>query len=331
MPTSPLFAVPMLEGGSDYPTPDSTADAKQINDQFKYAEQFWGVKEVTSGTLPSSPKNQQLIYESDTGRLRYWDGTTWVTVSPPNALRGTTAARDAAFPTPANAAARVALAAQVPLWFNTEKGYEQQYFAQFDDAGAGIFSRKTHGWRASLTAGGRVPISVFTASGATPANVKKYGSSVEVIAATTTVFLDGCFTTDFDAYDIDIEVHAAATSGDMTFQFRAAGALSASALYDHERIGAAAASLGSLSVTNATSWTVGSVATNTSLIRMRITNPASATDFKRMEFAGGNGSDSLLQGIGRYRSLTALDGLQIGNGGNLTRATIRVYGVSNGL
>ena len=36
------------------------------------------VKNCTSTTRPSSPTVGQVIYESDTKNLRYWDGTTWI-------------------------------------------------------------------------------------------------------------------------------------------------------------------------------------------------------------------------------------------------------------
>jgi hypothetical protein len=136
MPESPLFAIPMLEGGSDYPTPDATADSKQINDQFKYTEQFLGIKPVTSGTLPSTPKTQQLIYETDTGNIRFWDGDEWITVEQNDKTGGTTAERDTQFGTPGSAGDRVALANKCPMWFNTEKGYTERYFSATADASA---------------------------------------------------------------------------------------------------------------------------------------------------------------------------------------------------
>lgn len=138
MPESPLFAIPMLEGGSDYPSPDAVADAKQINDQFKYIEQFLGVKIVTSGTLPSSPKTQQLVYETDTGRFRYWSGSTWVTISDNTSVTvgGTSAERDTRFGSTASAAERVALANSDSRWYNTEKGYSERYYSATADASA---------------------------------------------------------------------------------------------------------------------------------------------------------------------------------------------------
>ena len=233
MPESPLFAVPMLEGGSDYPSPDATADAKQVNDQFKYAEQFWGVKPVTSGTLPSSPKNQQFIVETDTGKLRYWNGTTWVNLR--DNLRGTTAQRNAYFGTPL-AADRAALANTIPLWYNTDKGFEEQYFAQFDDAGVTATTpvKKVFGWKPA-SKNGRVALSVFSvASSDSPANVKKYGSTVELTGTSSAIVLDNVFTADFDEYEIEFEITGVTAGLSVQFLLRNAGANLTSGVYNSQ-------------------------------------------------------------------------------------------------
>lgn len=61
--------------------------------------------------------------------------------------RGTTAQRDALWTGTGTAAARVAQANKVPLWFNTDKGYTERYFNQHDDAGALLRnSAAVHGW-----------------------------------------------------------------------------------------------------------------------------------------------------------------------------------------
>ncbi len=156
MPDSPLFGIPMLEGGSDYPSPDATADAKQINDQFKYVEQFLGIKPVTSGALPSSPKTQQVVYETDTGKLKYWSGSAWVEIKVPTT--GSTAERDAFWGSPANGSQRVALANQFPIWRNTDKGWIEQYFANDGDSAIGGYkaavAAKEPGW---YPIGGKLP------------------------------------------------------------------------------------------------------------------------------------------------------------------------------
>lgn len=235
MPTSPLFAIPMLEGGSDYPSPDAIADAKQVNDQFKYLEQFVGVQEVTSGTLPSSPKEQQFIYETDTGRVRYWDGTQWVTIA--YRMVGTTAQRNALYPTPATPSARVALANAAPLWFNTEKGWQEQYYAQYDDAGAVATTpvREVHGWGPAQHLG-LIPLTQFVANqaGAAPTVVSKRGSRVKVTTAGAAIDFDNVFTSDFKHYKI--RVYGGSSVGtDLSFQLRAAGVLITALNYSSNR------------------------------------------------------------------------------------------------
>lgn len=77
MPNSPRIKFPLLTGGSDYPTPDDPADAKDINDGLLALEAEVGVKRVTSGTRPSAPYTGQLIFETDTDLLFHWNGSAW--------------------------------------------------------------------------------------------------------------------------------------------------------------------------------------------------------------------------------------------------------------
>ena len=229
MPESPLFAVPMLEGGSDYPTPDSAADAKDINDMFKYAENFWGVLPVTSGSLPSSPKDQQLVHETDTGRLRYWDNPAWVTIVP-DRDKGTTAERDALYPAPGSPTDRVALANTFPLWFNTQKGYQEQYYAQFDDSGATALTptKKTFGWAPALTSG-RVPLLNWGALG----TGVKHGAVQAWPATGTLMGFESIFLNypEFEAIEFEFIYDTATSSADQAMLFRNSGADVATAQY----------------------------------------------------------------------------------------------------
>jgi hypothetical protein len=137
MPNSPLFAIPLLTGGSDYPTPDQTADAKLLNDQVLAMEKFLGITICTSGTRPSSPKKQQIIVESDTGLAFYYSGTAWVAlyenIDRSTIPTGNTTERDAFYGSPATAAARKTLANRASRWSNNTTGWMEQYFAQSGD------------------------------------------------------------------------------------------------------------------------------------------------------------------------------------------------------
>lgn len=324
---SPLFEVPMLEGGSDYPTPDATADTKQINDQWKYAEQFWGILECTSGSLPSSPKVQQLVYETDTGRIRYWDGSDWVTttqLATPDV--GTTSARDAKYPTPGSAGARVALAAQAIQWFNTEKGYTEQYFSQYDDAGANLsLSKKTHGWKPTY---GKHPLTQFTLIGA---NQRKIGNLIELTANNAQFEADGVFTDAFDEYEIVLEVGASSGTVFINFQFRTAAAVVAGTNYQLQRLRGGGASASASTQANDPQWQIGhTLAASGTYVTLRVTNPMLA-EKKRVQAISYEDADLYVSG-GICDSTALCDGLKIAvASGTFTQpSSLQVYGISNG-
>lgn len=70
-------------------------------------------------------------------------------VSSGGPLRGTTAQRDARFGTPANDAARVALANRKIVWYNTDLGWEESYYATTGLTGLtakGLLAGYSSGW-----------------------------------------------------------------------------------------------------------------------------------------------------------------------------------------
>lgn len=110
---------------------------------------------------------------------------------------GTESERDAFWSIPGDAAARVALAAKAPRWYNTELGWEQQYYAQFDDAGATPkFAAATHGWKAK----GRQLIHPGTIVAASGTAVDQ-GSHI-LFTGAAGVELRSLFTADFDDYEV---------------------------------------------------------------------------------------------------------------------------------
>lgn len=134
---------------------------------------------------------------------------------------GTSAERDAYWGTPASATARVELANRNARWFNTDKGYEQQYYAQFDDAGVGAApARDVFGWYAAshLT---EVPLSKFTLGGSAGTFSKRGGVAVGTASALLT--LDGVFSADFKNYKIVIDITAMSAASDLIVNLRAAG------------------------------------------------------------------------------------------------------------
>lgn len=143
---------------------------------------------------------------------------------------GTTAERDLFWGVPGSAAARVALAAKGARWFNTEKGYEQQYFAQFDDAGAGAFTRTTHGWKPAAHLS-QVPIPIQPATVASTGTVSKRGNSIVVTANAVSIDVDNIFTDDFEDYLIRVVGNVPVVGG-VILQLRAAGVLVNTTTYE---------------------------------------------------------------------------------------------------
>lgn len=68
-------------GGSTGLIPDEVADIDKLNQNFRILDDAIGFKLVTSGTRPASPFLGQPIKETDTGDIRYWNGTDWPQLS----------------------------------------------------------------------------------------------------------------------------------------------------------------------------------------------------------------------------------------------------------
>lgn len=325
MPESPLFAVPMLEGGSDYPTPDATADSKQINDQFKYAEGFWGVKIVTSGTLPSSPKTQQLIYETDTARLRFWNGTTWVTLSRREA--GTTAERNTYWGTPGDAASRVALANQFAVWNNIEKGWTEQYYAAYNDAGVGANTpvKATAGW-APTAAGGRVLLTRYTAAVNGTGTVTKKGGKVEFTTAQG-LLIDSAFTADFDRYELEMFCSSVSANSSVEMRFRSGGTTNSTSnyAYSFREIVPGTAETGAGPVTE---MIISRAFTGGFMLRSEIENPFDSTVKTFMLNHMFDADTKTRIGGSQYNATAGWDGFWIDLTGTSTfTGYMRLYGV----
>lgn len=150
--TTAKLGMYLAGGGSEGDsTPDEEADVdKAVNDNLKILDAAAGFALVTSTTHPSNPYLGQPIIESDTGLAKYYDGSSFdslfTNLTTGLVPSGSSTARDAYWGTPATGVARAALALQGARWFNTDKGYEQLYYAQAGDTGAGQLLAKTAGW-----------------------------------------------------------------------------------------------------------------------------------------------------------------------------------------
>ena len=75
-------------GASGIILPDEAADIDKINSNMDSIDAALGFPICTSTTRPASPFIGQGIFETDTQRIRFWNGTTWVAT---NAERGNAA------------------------------------------------------------------------------------------------------------------------------------------------------------------------------------------------------------------------------------------------
>jgi hypothetical protein len=243
--------------------------------------------------------------------------------------KGSTAARDALYPPSGLATAdqRVAFAAFPRFWFNTDKGWWEQYFAAYTDAGAGPFSKAIAGWAPALGQG-YVPLrpTAVSASGGTAS----LQGGMAVFSATAAISLDGVFTTDFDHYKVVVTIQNSSIASNPFIQFRIGGVTQA-----------AAASYGS-------NWTQVSVAgaltsaygANTYAVGGTTDTNGGRTEFQFMSpmltrAIYGTGES---QSSGGYRlnygfshvGTTPRDGIRFGAGGSATFAgQLWVYGLNN--
>jgi hypothetical protein len=236
---------------------------------------------------------------------------------------GTTAARDGLYGVPSNAAARVALANTAPRWFNTDAGknYTQQYFAQDGDAGAGVNTRTTAGWYAAIDSG-RVPLTGFTTA-VTGGTLTRDGGNVLLSGAVTSFSLNGCFTNDFQVYDIEADLLGSA--GAQTF-WRARNAGSDTGWnWNRNRVEAAASMTVTQEVTQSAA-NFGRVDTLGGLIDLSIINPMDATRRTMSKGSGWDGSSIIQQNGSVALTAGAHDGLTIFVPAGSFTGRVRLFG-----
>lgn len=314
-------------GGSSGTIPgDDQADIDVLNDNADKIDAAMGFAPVASSGKPATPFSGQPIALTDAnniGQLRV--GANWV--NPGFVGFGTTAQRDAYYPTPGNAAARVALAATAPRWFNTEKGYEQQYFAQFDDAGAGIFSKAVFGWYPSNTSGS-VLLSAFTATkvGA-PGTLTKKGAMVE-FAGVEGLTIDGVFSADFPRYEMRLTTVDFSTGGQIIAQLRVGGVTDATANYAYSyREAAGGADVG---VGPVTTMIVAQGFDGTNVSTHEIVDPFDAARRTLMMVLGAFNSDTKSRfGGSQYNAAKSFDGIYLDTDStNTMHGNLRFYGIA---
>lgn len=62
--------------------PENVNVVQDLNNNYDKLDDDAGLRVVTSGTRPASPYTGQVIYETDTFRKKFWNGTIWVDLTP---------------------------------------------------------------------------------------------------------------------------------------------------------------------------------------------------------------------------------------------------------
>lgn len=238
---------------------------------------------------------------------------------------GTAAQRDGLYGIPATAADRVALAAKAPRWFNTEKGYEQQYFAQYDDAGAGIFAKDVHGWGLAAHLK-ETPLANFTVTG-TVGTFSKRGA-VAVCAGGTSLQIDGLFNADFTDYRLLIETTAGGVI-DIYSRLCAAGAADSSAGYSVNGLIVNNAGTVSSPVSGATDrWTFGSNTTQGATYEVFLRSPFPNTYTTHMTRVYSQSNQQELRG-GTYAASKVFDGILLAVASGNWTGRVRAFGIND--
>lgn len=239
---------------------------------------------------------------------------------------GTTAQRNAYWSEPGTPEQRVALANKIARWYNTEKGYEEQYFAAYNDATIGPLTpaKATAKW-APVT--GRALLSNYTIS-SVGGTAQKHGGVIN-LAAVTTIRLDGVFTDDFDQYEVLWDISSATADNDMTVRLRNAGV---------DETAAAGYGTNRLEVTSA-SGIVNTYATGSSWLGPRCAN--SGGMHARMLFTGAKAARRSLfmsdafsadgtqrRTAGTLGTVTSYDSVSFIPGGGIS-GNLRVFGIAS--
>lgn len=312
-------------GGSSGTIPgDDQADIDVLNANADKIDAAVGVRYVTSTTRPATPYDGQMIKETDTGKLLTYRQATseWEDSAP--GLRGSTALRDLYFGTPATAPLRVALAAKIPRWYNTDKGYEEQYFSQFDDAGSNPkTSALTFGWKGL----GR-PLLHATAIVPTGGTAVEQGGQVVLAGANTGTQFQGIFTDDFEDYEIEIYgTGGSGTGSSVGFRVVSGTTLEIGATTYGSNVLTAAG--GSVSDT----YGVGNVGTfgvigNTghSFVKGRVSAPKAARQTTWLTDGQNHSTGTQYRCSGMIGNSTSYDGFWL-NAGATMNLTVKVYGM----
>lgn len=317
-------------GGSSGTIPgDDQADIDVLNDNADKIDAAIGARYVTSTTRPATPFDGQIIKETDTKQILLYSQATgqW---EPADSIRsGTAALRDLIYGTPAagapGAAARVALAAKAPQWFNTEKGYLQQYFAQWDDPGVGIYAKDTPGWGLAAHLK-ETPLANFSVSG-TAATFSKRGA-VAICTAGTTLNIDGIFNADFADYRILLKTTAGSLA-DIISHLRVAGVPDTANTYSVNGLIISSGGAPAYPVAGAaTTFTLGLNTTTGSTYEILLRDPFGVSPTSHLTRVYTQSNQQEFRG-GTFATAKSFDGLSFAMAAGNWTGRVRIFGIND--
>jgi hypothetical protein len=242
---------------------------------------------------------------------------------------GNAAARDARFGVPANAGARVALAESGAHWFNRDKGWLEQYYAAYNDAGVSAATpvKDVAGWAPAISAG-RILLTKFTAAVNGTGTVTKKGGKVE-FATAQGLLIDNCFTADFDRYELELSSSVVSSSTAVEMRFRVGGVTDAASAYSYSfreiTPGAAETGLGP-----ATEMIISRAFSGGFMLHSMIDNPAAAGRKTFMINHMFDNDTKTRIGGSQYNAAKAFDGFWLDlSGASTFTGELRIYGVVN--
>lgn len=241
---------------------------------------------------------------------------------------GSTAVRDAKFGVPSTAGERVALAAKGATFFNTDKGWLEQYFAAYNDAGVGNApARPAAGWAPAVA---MAPIrgGVLTQDAGT---FTRKGDVYEFSGVNGGMKVAGLLVDDFEHYRIQMEFDSATIDGDVGLQLWNGGA-SIGSVWQRNYIEITAGASSTLTATSAQATaTIGRLAgTGGGQVVAEVFSPKKArTTFVQARSIDRTNYQRIIAAH-TGTTTTACDGIEFRFSGGMTVAgKFRVFGISS--
>jgi hypothetical protein len=148
-------------------------------------------------------------------------------------------------------------------------------------------------------------------------------------SAATSISVNGCFTSSYDSYLINVYMTTGA-SGTLSMRLRAAGTDASAADYNAQRMGATGTTFIGTRTSSATSWFGQTLVATLNTLSIQIYRPALAATTSAI-VASGRGTDTSIDQDNFFLGhtlATSYDGFTIAPGSSST-GTLRIYGLRN--